>query len=90
MQKQNDSIVAKEEFIMPYFDFTDPGFLGYMESEGCMDTNEGLVSRVANVLNNSPNEVIDTTEFRSACISAGVDPDSFTQADLDSLQRKLK
>ena len=71
-------------------DFTDAGFLGYMESEGCMDTNEGLISRVENVLNDSPNEVIDTEEFLSACIGAGVDPDSFTQADLDSLQRKLK
>lgn len=75
---------------MSWFDFTDPGFLGYMESEGCMDTNEGLISRVAKVLNESPNEVIDTEEFRSACVSAGVDPDSFTQADLERLQQKLK
>ena len=75
---------------MNKFDFTNPGFLGYMESERCMDTDEGLISRVAKVLNNSPNEVIDTAEFRSACISVGVDPDSFTQSDLEILQRKLK
>lgn len=75
---------------MDLFDFTDAGFLGYMESEGCMDTNEGLISRVAKVLNESPNEMVDTAEFRSACISAGVDPDSFTQLDFDSLQRKLR
>ena len=75
---------------MDMFDFTDAGFLGYMESEGCMDTNEGLISRVANVLNNSANDVIDTEEFRSACISVNVDPDSFTQADIDNLQKKLK
>ena len=72
------------------FDFTDPGFLGYMESEGCADTDEGLISRVAKVLNESPNEEIGTEEFRSACISAGVDPDSFTEEDLKRLQRKLK
>ena len=72
------------------FDFTDPGFLGFMESEGMMDTNEGLISRVAKVLNQSPNEVIDTAEFRQACISAGVDPDSFTEADLQRLQEKLR
>ena len=72
------------------FDFTDPGFLAYMESEGCMDTNEGLIARVAKVLNESPNDVINTDEFRSACLRAGVDPDSFTQSDLDRLQQMLK
>ncbi len=75
---------------MNKFDFTNPGFLGYMESEGCMDTDEGLISRIAKVLNNSPNDVIDTADFRSACISVGVDPDSFTQDDLERLQRKLR
>ena len=75
---------------MDIFDFTDPGFLGYMESEGYTDTDEGLISRVAKVLNNSPNEVIDTEEFRRACILSGVDPNSFTQRDLEKLQRKLK
>ena len=75
---------------MDLFDFTDAGFLGYMESEGCMDTNEGLISRVAKVLNESSNDVIDTAEFRSACITAGVDPNSFIQSDLDKLQGKLR
>lgn len=72
------------------FDFTDPGFLAYMESEGMMDTNEGLVARVAKVLQDSPNDTINTEEFRAACRSAGVDPDSFTQGDLDRLQQMLK
>ena len=71
------------------FDITDPGFLGYMESEGMMDTNEGLISRVAKVLEQSSNSVIDTDEFRVACISAGVDPDSFTETDLQRLQEML-
>ena len=75
---------------MDMFDFTDPGFLGFMESEGCMDTNEGLIARVAKVLNSSPNDTIDTDEFRVACRTAGVDPDSFTQKDLDRLQEMLK
>ena len=75
---------------MSWFDFTDPGFLAYMESEGCMDTNEGLISRVAKILNESPNDVIDREEFRAACYQAGVDPDSFALADLDNLQGKLK
>ena len=75
---------------MDMFDFTDPGFLGFMESEGCMDTNEGLIARVAKVLNSSSNDVIGTEEFRDACRIAGVGPDSFTQKDLDRLQEMLK
>ncbi len=68
----------------------EPWMLAAMEEAGYTDTNEGLISRVANVLNRSSNDTIDTAEFRSACVSAGVDPDSFTQSDLDSLQRKLR
>ena len=67
-----------------------PWMLAAMEKAGYMDTNEGLISRVANELNRSSNDVIDTAQFRSACVSVGVDPDSFTQSDLDCLQKKLK
>ncbi len=63
--------------------------LAMMEDYGLMDTSTGLVNRVARVLARSPNDTIDTAEFRSACYSYGVDPDSFTQSDLDQLQRKL-
>ena len=67
-----------------------PWMLAAMEEAGYMDTNEGLISRVANELNRSSGNVIDTAQFRSACVSVGVDPDSFTQSDLDRLQQKLK
>ncbi|MCR5088776.1 MAG: hypothetical protein K6C08_04590 [Oscillospiraceae bacterium] len=63
--------------------------LAAMEDYGLMDTNTGLISRVARTLAKSPNDSIDTDEFRSACYSCNVDPDSFTQSDLDQLQRKL-
>lgn len=63
--------------------------LGAIEEAGYMDTNEGLISRVANYLADSPNDTIDTDEFRQACINCNVDPDSFTQEDLDRLQQKL-
>ncbi len=63
--------------------------LAMMEDYGMMDTNTGLINRVARHLAKSPNDRIDTAEFRSACYSCGVDPDSFTQSDLDQLQRKL-
>ena len=64
--------------------------LAAMEAEGLMDTGEGCISRVAKVLGNSPNDVIDTDEFRRACYSCNVDPDSFDQDDLDRLQQKLR
>ncbi len=63
--------------------------LAMMEDYGLTDTNTGLINRVARQLAQSPNDVIDTAEFRSACLSCGVDPDSFTSDDLDRLQRKL-
>ena len=66
-----------------------PWMFAAMEEAGYGDTNEALLNRVANCLSNSPNDVIDTEEFRSSCISCGVDPDSFTQDDLEQLQRKL-
>ena len=63
--------------------------LAAMEDAGYMDTDTGLINRVARILAESPNDAIDTEEFRDACYEAGVDPDSFTQSDLDKLQRKL-
>lgn len=68
----------------------EPWMLAAMEEEGYMDTSEGLINRVAKKLSQSPNDVIDTAEFRDACFSCGVDPDSFTQRDLETLQEKLK
>ena len=63
--------------------------LAMMEDYGLMDTNTGLINRVARRLAQSPNDSIGTAEFRQACVSCGVDPDSFTKSDLDQLQRKL-
>ena len=67
----------------------EPWQLAMMEEYGQTDTNDGLINRVARRLAQSPNDTIDTAEFRSACIASGVDPDSFSQSDLDKLQRKL-
>ena len=63
--------------------------LAMMEDYGMMDTNTGLINRVARHLAKSPNETTVTEEVRSACLSGGVDPDSVTQSDRDQLQRKL-
>ncbi len=63
--------------------------LAALEDQGMMDTNTGLIHRVARILADSPNETIGTEEFRRACLAGGVDPDSFTPDDLAQLQRKL-
>ncbi|HAJ64970.1 MAG TPA: hypothetical protein DCM61_00070 [Clostridiales bacterium] len=63
--------------------------LAMMEDYGLTDTGTGLINRVARRLAESPNDTIETDEFRSACLSSGVDPDSFTQSDFSELQRKL-
>ena len=68
----------------------EPWMLAAMEEEGLMDTSEGCISRVAKVLNQSSSSAIDTAEFREACYRSNVDPDSFSQADLDRLQQKLR
>ncbi len=67
----------------------EPWMLAAMEEEGYMNTREGDINRVAKHLAQSPNDTIETAEFRSACHSCNVDPDSFTQRDLDKLQDKL-
>ena len=66
-----------------------PWHLAAMEDYGYTDTNTGLINRVARYLAKSPNDTIGSDEFRRACIACNVDPDSFTDSDLDQLQRKL-
>ena len=66
-----------------------PWMLAAMEDEGYTDTSDGLINRVAKYLAKSPNDTIETAEFRRACIACNVDPDSFTQRDLDKLRKKI-
>ena len=66
-----------------------PWYLAVMEEHGHTTTNDGLINRVAYYLAKSQNDTIDTAEFRRACYACNVDPDSFTQSNLDKLQRKL-
>ena len=66
-----------------------PWHLAAIEDYGYMDTNTGLINRVARYLAKSPNDVIGADELRRACIACNVDPDSLTDSDLDQLQKKL-
>ena len=63
--------------------------LALLEDLGYMDTEEGLINRVAYELADSPNDTIDNEEFIAACEKCGVDPYSFTGSDLEKLQKKL-
>ena len=63
--------------------------LAAMEEHGYMDTDDGLINRVAKHLANSPNDDFSGEEFKRACVACGVDPDSFTGSDLRKLQQKL-
>ena len=63
--------------------------LALLEDYGYGDTDTALINRVAHHLSKSKSDVIDNDEFIEACNSCGVDPQSFTQKDLDELQKKL-
>ncbi len=63
--------------------------LAVLEDYGYGDTDTALINRVAHHLSKSESDVIENDEFIRACGSCGVDPYSFTQMDLDELQKKL-
>lgn len=67
----------------------EPWMLAAMEDEGYMDTSHGLNMRVAKHLAKNGSSDIGEDEFRDACLSCGVDPDSITSRDLDEIQDKL-
>ncbi len=60
-----------------------------MEDYGYGTTGTALVNRVAHYLAEYGSENIDNTEFINACTACNVDPYSFTQEDMEQLQRKL-
>lgn len=69
----------------------EPWMLNAMEEYGYADTNDGLINRVAIELQRAYPDGgdIGDEEFRSACLSCGVDPDSFTQKDMEKLSKRL-
>lgn len=66
-----------------------PWHLAAMEDNGYGTTNTALVNKVANYLAEYDSDNIGNDEFISACHACNVDPYSFTQKDLEQLQRKL-
>lgn len=66
-----------------------PWQLAAMEEFGYMDTNYGLIHRVAQYLSQISGDITGEEPFREACIACGVESDSFTQEDFAQLQRIL-
>ena len=66
-----------------------PWQLAAMEEHGITNTPTGQINRVARALAQSPNDTIDSAEFRRACRICDVDPDSFSRQDLQRLQDAL-
>lgn len=63
--------------------------MALLEDYGYGTTNTALINRVARYLAKSKNAVIEKEEFERACINCEVDPRSFTQEDINELQRKI-
>ena len=66
-----------------------PWHMAAMEDYGYGTTSTALINRVAVYLAKYGSDSIGNDEFIAACRACGVDPYSFTQEDLDQLQRKL-
>ena len=60
-----------------------------MEDYGYGTTSTALVNRVAHYLAKYGSNSIGNDEFISACRACNVDPYSFTEKDMNQLQRKL-
>ena len=63
--------------------------MALLEEYGYTDTNDGLINRVAYELAKSPSNVINNSDFIDACLKSNVDPYSFTESDMEKLQKKL-
>ena len=66
-----------------------PWHLAAMEERGKGNTSTALINKVANYLAKYGSDNIGSSGFIRACYACNVDPYSFTQSDLDKLQRKL-
>ena len=66
-----------------------PWHMAAIEDQGYGTTSTALVNRVAYYLAEHGSDSIGNDEFISACHACNVDPYSFTQKDMDQLQRKL-
>ena len=67
----------------------EPWQLALIDSAGYNGIRREHLERVATEIEKLPQDVIGTDDFRAACRRACVDPDIFSQGDLDELQELL-
>ena len=67
----------------------EPWQLAAMDDAGYNGIREEHIDRVAESLLASGLTEIDRATFEHHCHKCGIDPDNFTQSDLDRLQEKL-
>lgn len=63
--------------------------LGLIDEAGYNGISDEHIERVADALRETGLTSIDRSTFDSACYACCIDPDNFTQSDLDALERKL-
>ena len=65
----------------------EPWMLGAIDEAGYNGIRDEHLARVAEKLLADDKEIIDQDDFERACRMAGVDPENFTQDDLDRLEQ---
>jgi hypothetical protein len=66
-----------------------PWQLGMIDEAGYNGIRDEHIERVARELFAIGKTMIDRDTFDLACHRCGIDPDNFTQADLDALEERL-
>ena len=71
-------------------DFETMGFAGYPEDEEEIDEElEERLMRVAACMSMLPRDEFDEDMFENACYMANVDPEDFSEADLNKLMEMM-
>lgn len=63
--------------------------LGMIDEAGYNGIRKEHIDEVINMILSSGITVVDGTAFEDCCYRCGIDPDNFTQADLDKLEDRL-
>ncbi len=66
-----------------------PWQLALIDRAGYNGIDDRHIDRVARSLQSVSGDTIDRATFERHCRKNGIDPQNFTQADLDRLQQKL-
>ena len=68
----------------------EPWQLAIIDEAGYNGIRDDHINKVAESLRSTGLTSIDRSTFESHCYKCGINPDNFSQADLDCLQDRLK